>query len=667
MLKSCPISNKRISKNATRINALFNILLLLSYFFSAETFILYFLTLDFAIKAVTPVPSPLSYLAFKLIELFKIDPHYIDALPKKFAMRLGFIVLLIASLLSVSGFEFSAQICIYLFITLTFFEFAFGFCMGCYIYTFYLTLVSSSKAGKITRLSLFILSFFALFILTKILIYDYTKEQSFKEIQIILEIQMATRNYIHTQQKQVIQALKESGEITKDFYNPVLMSSSYITRNIHENYNKNREKKHKRQLSLKVSAKNPLNPINSADAFERSLLNTFNTSDIKEYHAIKMKEDKEHLYVALPTEKISQKCLKCHGNPKDAPNNLVKRYGDSNGFSQKIGDIPAILSIYMPLSNVIATSSTISYTIFFVMLSIFILIYFIVEIFIKTIQKKEALALSFQQITQEQKVKLQHMNDELLVHKENLQERVEVMVLEYDKSQEILLQQSKLASMGEMLASISHQWKQPISVIQTVFSNIELDEALDSLQDDAYQKGMHKVKQQVHFMLETMDDFKNFLRPDKTTSDFELLEGVNEIFHLFRIQYKLSGLQLVVKQNEKVKVHGYYNEYRQVILNLICNAQDAYNEMKIDKKLILVSLYKEDDFGVIEIEDKANGIPEKLLTTIFEPYFTTKKEDIGTGIGLYMAKTIIETNMKGELTVHNSKEGAVFKIKLPLA
>lgn len=605
------------------------------------------------IKAINLSKSPLSCSALGIIKVSHIDLENIDALPKQFALRLGFGVLLSASLLHIAGFAISSYVFVSIFIFLTLLEFVFGFCIGCYMYTFYLTLISSTKAGNITRILLFVISFVILFLFIKALILEYTKEQSFKEIELVLQTQLATRNYINTQQKVLLQELKLEGDIAQDFYDPRLMSSSFITRSIHSNYNRLREINGQDQLQIKIAAMNSMNAQNRANDFELDLIDKFNQGLFNEYRSVQNIDGNEYLYMALGTEKITTKCLKCHGDVKKAPIAVNQYYAERTSFAQRIGEIPAIISITTPLSSALQKSDGMIYTIFFSMLFIFLVIYFAVEIFVKSLRDKESLARQLQEATQVQKV--------------NLQDRVERLVYEYEKSQEILQQQSKLATMGEMLASITHQWKQPIATMQAVFLNLELDEMMNSGSEQKYKEGISSVKAQVAFMLETMDDFKGFLRPDKEITEFELRRGVDEVFHLFRIQYKNMGLSLEMDWVPNIVVTGYYNEYRQVILNLINNARDAYDENNIREKVIEVAIYADEDYGVIEIKDRAKGIPKELFETIFDPYVSTKEATKGTGIGLYMAKTIIEENMGGELSVYNTDLGAAFVIKLPLA
>jgi len=236
---------------------------------------------------------------------------------------------------------------------------------------------------------------------------------------------------------------------------------------------------------------------------------------------------------------------------------------------------------------------------------------------------------------------------------------------EFKKSQILLKQQSKLASMGELLSSIIHQWKQPINVLMALYANIEIKKALETIETSDYRDAFVETKQQVDFMTDTINDFRNFLNPDKKKTTFNLVEGVDEIFTLFASQYKINGLYIEKLSTEPVCVLGYYNEYRQVILNLINNANDAYLTSTCTDKVLILKTYIQEGYGCISIEDKAGGIPENIIQSIFDPYISTKKSSGGTGIGLYMSKVIIEEHMHGHIEVENINKGCRFSIHLP--
>ncbi|WP_456381672.1 ATP-binding protein [Persephonella sp.] len=248
---------------------------------------------------------------------------------------------------------------------------------------------------------------------------------------------------------------------------------------------------------------------------------------------------------------------------------------------------------------------------------------------------------------------------------ENLQKEVERQVKELRRKDQALVQQSKLAAMGEMIGAIAHQWRQPLNYLAL---NIQLLEELaedGELTAEEVEQFSRKMMNTIQFMSKTIDDFRSFFRKDKEKVVFDLKEAIENTVELLRPQLENRGIE-IIENLQPVKVRGFKNEMRQVILNLITNARDAVEE-RIQKEgikgRIEIHLYKEGDEAVIKIKDNGGGIPEEIGSRIFEPYFTTKEEGKGTGLGLYMAKEII-TRMGGELSYRNTGDGAEFIIKL---
>ncbi len=247
--------------------------------------------------------------------------------------------------------------------------------------------------------------------------------------------------------------------------------------------------------------------------------------------------------------------------------------------------------------------------------------------------------------------KLKKFNDtlELTIQKEVEKNR--------EKDQQ-LLNQSRLAQMGEMIGSIAHQWRQPLNEISTGIQNLKYDYKEELLQDEKYIKEfIDKNKKTIAFMSQTIDDFRNFFRVEKEQKEFPLLSTTQSVINMQSAQ--LKNYQITVELSGKELLYiGFQREYQQVILNLMNNAKDALLENLIVNPKITIHIK---DMCVI-FSDNAGGIPLTVINRIFEPYFTTKEQGKGTGIGLYMSKMIIEDNMGGNLSVSNDTDGAVFKI-----
>lgn len=225
----------------------------------------------------------------------------------------------------------------------------------------------------------------------------------------------------------------------------------------------------------------------------------------------------------------------------------------------------------------------------------------------------------------------------------------------------MLIQQSKLASMGEMLNNIAHQWRQPLANLS--FINMDLKMAIKS--NDINIKYLNEVandsKKQINFMSETLDNFKGFYQPNRKKENFFISETIYSCVNIIENSLNQENIKvdiLIIKDKE---ITAYKNELIQVILNLITNSKDIIIQRKIISPKIIIKLdIDENNNAILEIKDNAGGINKQIINKIFEPYFTTKNN--GSGIGLYMSKVIIQSHIKGQITVKNSSKGACFRI-----
>jgi|GEM_PF-1988431 len=226
-----------------------------------------------------------------------------------------------------------------------------------------------------------------------------------------------------------------------------------------------------------------------------------------------------------------------------------------------------------------------------------------------------------------------------------------------------LAQSSKLASMGEMLSSIAHQWRQPLNTLNL---NIEmLEDYYEAGQvDEAFiEKFIEKNTATIGFLSQTISDFSNFFRIKKTKEHFSVKNAIMSIIEILKVQLNNHNITCSIEGND-YEYYGLGNEFKQVILNLLNNAKDAIIESKQKSGTIAITINKKDDTITTSIEDSGGGIDLEVINRIFEPYFTTKEEGKGVGLGLYISKMIIEENMHGKLDVENSPKGALFKIQL---
>ncbi|MBF0344432.1 MAG: MEDS domain-containing protein [Nitrospirae bacterium] len=239
------------------------------------------------------------------------------------------------------------------------------------------------------------------------------------------------------------------------------------------------------------------------------------------------------------------------------------------------------------------------------------------------------------------------------------------------KQEQLLNQQSRMASIGEMISAISHQWMQPLNAITLI--QMDLLDAYDygDLDKEYLNSSIGRSMQQIKFMSKTIDNFRNFLNPSKLKSEFDVKMLIEEILSMFSDIFRRENISLTLTEENEAGTYivtGYRNELMQVILNIINNAKDAILNKVLSERnnngVIVIVLKKEQDKVMLKIRDNGGGIPEDIIDKIFEPYFTTKSSDKGSGIGLYLSKTIIEKNMDGKLTVCNLDEGAEFMIEI---
>ena len=246
---------------------------------------------------------------------------------------------------------------------------------------------------------------------------------------------------------------------------------------------------------------------------------------------------------------------------------------------------------------------------------------------------------------------------------------------ELDKHQEkdrILAQQQKMVAMGQMIENIAHQWRQPLSVISTSASGLKLKKQLNILEDEELIKSIDKIVDTAKYLSDTIDDFRYFFKPQKDKTKFSLAKNIEK---------SLSFLETVLKENsikvefdyEDIDITAYETELMQVFINIINNSKDAFIEKKIKDRVIFISIKKFPNRILIEIKDNAGGVEEDILDKVFEPYFTTKHQYNGTGIGLYMSNQIIKTHLNGDIFMKNcsfkykniEQKGVITTIVLP--
>lgn len=249
--------------------------------------------------------------------------------------------------------------------------------------------------------------------------------------------------------------------------------------------------------------------------------------------------------------------------------------------------------------------------------------------------------------------------------KRKLQQEIDKQIEKRLENEYLLMQQSKLATMGEMIGHIAHQWRQPLAQLGGIFMNLDAAYEFKEITPKYFQKKMKKGNEMIKYMSHTIDDFRHFFEPNRTPKEFELSKFIQSAINIIQASLTYNHIILKVKApKEPIFIYGYPSEFAQVILNLLDNAKDILIERKIENPKIVIETTVIDDAVRVCVKDNGGGIDEEIISKIFDIYFTTKAQKGGSGLGLYMSKLILESKEMGYISVLNAKEGAVFSIKL---
>ncbi|WP_224982475.1 PAS domain S-box protein [Geomonas agri] len=290
-----------------------------------------------------------------------------------------------------------------------------------------------------------------------------------------------------------------------------------------------------------------------------------------------------------------------------------------------------------------------------------------------TVRKETEALLHQNALRLEQEVAERQLTQELLAAKQDqlemlnlsLRQRVDEAVTELRQKDQVLISQGRQAAMGEMIGNIAHQWRQPLNALAMVVSNLQFAQRDGTLTPDYLDTEAATAQRLIQKMSTTINDFRDFFSPDKEKVPFSALQQIEQAVQLVEAAFKNSNISIILDAGNDCTLYGLPNEYSQVLLNLLTNARESIAGAGVRHGGITISIEEQGGMGVVRVRDNGSGIPAEVQDKIFEPYFSTKS--MGTGIGLYMSKMIIEKNMSGSLTAGNVEGGAEFAIKTPLA
>ena len=251
---------------------------------------------------------------------------------------------------------------------------------------------------------------------------------------------------------------------------------------------------------------------------------------------------------------------------------------------------------------------------------------------------------------------------EMNSYKNSMESKINQAIQERTEQSKIMIQQSRLASMGEMIGNIAHQWRQPLNALGLVVQKIELFSLRNKLTPEIIHENVEKSTKLISKMSTTIDDFRDFFKPDKQKEYFPLAGVIEKVMDLLEVTFRAENIDIELDVSPFCEIYGFKNEFSQVIVNILNNSKDALIDKDIKAGRVKITVKDKNEAVYISISDNAGGIPGNIIDRIFEPYYTTKEEGKGTGIGLYMSKMIVEENMKGIISVRNGREGAEFSM-----
>ena len=602
---------------------------------------------------------------------------------------------------------------------------------------------------------------------------EIVMKNSEKSIEELLVNYNSVRDYVGNYQKEEVYRLQNEGILSKDYFHPILLSSTFSAKTVNQIYNEKRIKKGLEPIEIKFASDHPRNPQNQTTPLESKILKQFNNNEFTKYSQIMYKDGAPYLFYAVPTKRTDESCVKCHSDPKKAPKGLVELYGDTNGFWEKTGDMRAVLVTIYPLSEEIKSVNKTLYWAYGATFLVFLILIVIVYKFMEKIEAKNqtleklnsSLDKSVQMRTKELDTEKNYLksildtNPSLIlitngitlksanrsffeffgfsdmdqfkkVHtcicdyftfidnkKLSQEKEIEgvnwckyiandtktlhtVEIVNHDKKyyftlnatylndeeilltlqditatkdkERVMIQQTKMASMGEMLSNIAHQWRQPLSMISTLSTSVLLQSEHGILEEKKLVEAMEKINESTQYLSGTIDDFSSFFQVEKNKKYFKAEEVVTKALKLMEAKFKTYPM-IIEQEICEGEIYGFEGEIVQVLLNLLNNACEILIERDIEVKIVKIQVSKTEENVVISVHDNGGGVDLAIKEKIFEPYFTTKHKTQGTGIGLYTSYELIHLHMDGDIVVENEPfsygskyyVGANFKVILP--
>lgn len=439
--------------------------------------------------------------------------------------------------------------------------------------------------------------------------------------------------------------LKDNFILDKNGRKLIKINPAWMTRQISEISNA------RSNYYYKITSLKPLNPHNAPDAFETKALEHFekNPNELY-YYSYNANNSRSNTFDFMGRLSVEESCMQCHAH---------------QGY--KVGDLRGGIRVSIPTESYQKTMTTISNNaddltralIVGAIVIFFVLTYFVTQT-MRYQSNIENLNTTLEAKVLQRTHELEHLNTSL---NDRIQEAIDKSI----KQENLLANQEKFVSMGKMISMLAHQWRQPISIISMGVNNLLVDLELGETDPKRFEQELHDISKHIGFLSRTITDFQNFLEMRVNNETLNISDVVKESIQHEKDTFELDAINVIFNASASLpQIVTSHKELSQVLENILENAKDALVHNASVPREIHINLTHDDALVYIAIEDNAGGIPEEIIGKIFDPYFTTKQEFYGTGLGLYFSKIIIEKHLRGIFEVKNGLHGAIFTIGLPL-
>lgn len=476
---------------------------------------------------------------------------------------------------------------------------------------------------------------------------EYALREAEKQGKDILYSHRALQTYITNVQRSELYALQNNGQLNKEYFSPKIFSSTYIARNTISLLNEERRKNGLPEIYFKLASDNPRNPINKADPEELALLQQINNGKINDFSQRIYRPDGEWLYMAVPVQQTSSRCLKCHGDPKDAPQQLVQQYGDKAGFHEKEGRYRALISIRVPLNRVLRESNYLFAVLTAVTIATLSLIYLLVFLFIRHLDAK-------QESVNQAKAALERLNTEL-------DQRV------IERTEQLETANMQLAESNQELEafcySVSHDLRAPLRHIHS-FSTILSEECMEQL-DDTAQNYLRRISASSNHMGELIDDLLKLARVSRSELNYEQVDLSGIARDTLAMLHEVNPARSVeVVINEGLTAMGDETLLQMAMQNLLDNAWKYTSKQQCARIEFGKTTFNGND--VFFVSDNGVGFDMLYSDKLFSAFQRLHQigDFEGTGVGLATVYRVMQRHGGAIWAEGKIGEGAIFYFTL---